>query len=123
MTYVDIRQRAIELIQQLPPERLSDAVHWLEALNGNDEETALVEIIQQRLSPNEQKRFDELRDRSEYGILNAAEQQEFIAYADRLEQQNVARLQAMIKLAEIRNTDLPTLNRQFRLEPPNHHAV
>lgn len=119
MTHTDIRQRAIELIQQLPPERLTDVVHWLESL---DEETALIAIIQRRLSPNEQQRLDELRDRSEQDTLSEAEQLEYIAYADRLEQQNVDRLEALIKLAKLRNVDLPTLNRQFCLESPNSYA-
>ncbi|MBE9008643.1 hypothetical protein IQ250_00235 [Pseudanabaenaceae cyanobacterium LEGE 13415] len=119
MTHTDIRQRAIELIQHLPPERLSDVVRWLESL---DEETALITIIQRRLPPNEQQRLEELRDRSEQDTLSEAEQLEFIAYADRLEQQNVERLEALIKLAQLRNVDLPTLNRQFRSESPTRYA-
>ncbi len=122
MTHIDIRQRAIELIQQLPPERLNDVVHWLEALSKTDEEAALVEIIQHQLPPNEQQRLIELRDRNESDILTEAEHREYIAYADRLEQQNVERLEALIKLAKIRNIDLPTLNRQFRLESPTSYA-
>ena len=42
MTHTDIRQRAniawseaSELIQQLPPERLTDVVHWLESKSFN----------------------------------------------------------------------------------------
>ena len=89
MTHTDIRQRAniawseaSELIQQLPPERLTDVVHWLESLNAN-EETTLIEIIQRRLSPYEQRRLEELRDRSEQGILTESEQHEYITYTDR----------------------------------------
>jgi hypothetical protein len=113
MTHTDIRQRAIELIQQLPPERLNDVVHWLESLSSTDE-TALIEIIQRRLPPYEQQRLNELRDRSEQDPLNETEQQEYITYADRLEQQSVDRLEALIKLANLRNIDVPTLNQQFR---------
>lgn len=121
MTYTDIRQRAIELIQQLPPERLTDVVHWLESLN-TPEETTLIEIIQRRLSPDDQQRLNELHDRSEQGTLTESEQQEYITYADRLEQQNVDRLEALIKLAKLRNIDLPTLNRQFQSESSNPYA-
>jgi hypothetical protein len=113
MTHTDIRQRAIELIQQLPPERLNDVVHWLESLSSTDE-TALIELIQRRLTPHEQQRLNELRDRSEQALLTETEQQEYITYADRLEQQNVDRLEALIKLANLRNIDVPTLNQQFR---------
>lgn len=123
MTYTDIRQRAIDLIQQLPPERLGEAVRWLESLNHSDEETALIEIIQRRLPPDDQQRFEQLRDRSECGTLSESERQEFIAYADRIEQQNVERLQALMKLAKIKNVDLPTLNQQFRSENSSPYAL
>jgi hypothetical protein len=122
MTHTDIRQRAIDLIQQLPPERLNDVVHWLESLSETDEETTLIEIIQRQLSPDEQQRLNQLRDRSEQNTLSDSEQREFIAYADRLEQQHIERLEALIKLAKIRKVDLPTLNHQFRLESPTSHA-
>jgi hypothetical protein len=112
MTHTDIRQRAIELIQQLPPERLDDVVHWLESLNTT-EETALIETIQRQLSPQDQQRLNELHDRSEQSLLTEAERQEYITYADRLEQQNLDRLEALIKLAKLRNIDVPTLNQQF----------
>ncbi|MCU0551510.1 MAG: hypothetical protein MUC48_19375 [Leptolyngbya sp. Prado105] len=112
MTYTDIRQRAIELIQQLPPERLNDVVHWLESLNSTDE-IALIEIIQRRLPPHEQQRLNELRDRSEQALLTETEQQEYITYTDQLERQNVDRLEALIRLAKLRNIDVPTLNQQF----------
>lgn len=75
-------------------------------------------MIQRRFPLQEQQRLNELRDRSEQGILTETEQQEYIAYADRLEQQNVDRLEALIKLAKLRNSDVSTLNQQFRSENP-----
>jgi hypothetical protein len=59
----DIRRRAIELIEQLSPERLTAVVQLLEFLSEpthqaapNSEELALIEVIQRRLPPDEQKR-------------------------------------------------------------------
>ena len=121
MTHTNIRQRAIELIQQLPPERLDDVVHWLESLNTN-EETALIEIIQRQLPPQEQQRLNELRDRAEQARLTETERQEYITYADRLEQQNVDRLEALIKLAKLINIDVPTLKQQFRSDSTHTYA-
>jgi len=57
----DIRRRAIELIEQLSPERLTAIVQLLEFLSepsqhsaSNPRDVALVEVIQRRLPPEEQ---------------------------------------------------------------------
>ena len=82
-TTTDIRQRAIELIEQLPNSRLTAAINYLESLSqSSSEEAALLQIIQRcaSMSPGrhraprvhrsrdltveEQKRLDELRVRS-----------------------------------------------------------
>lgn len=123
----DIRKRAIELIEQLPPERLAAVVHLLELLSDPTQadvpEAALVEIIQRRLPADQQKRLEELRDRCEWGELTLDEQQELIQYEDRLEQWRVERLAALMELAKLRGVDLLTLNRQFTPESQPFHAV
>lgn len=117
MTHTNLRQQAIELINQLPQERLTAVVRFIELLNQpSAEERSLIEVIQRRLSPSEQQRLDELRDRNEWSTLTETEHRELIAYEDRLEQQNVTRLAALMRLAKISNIDLPTLNHQFRSE-------
>lgn len=68
----EIRQRVIALLEQLPGESLVRAVEFLEALSHEAlqvsliskpeaNETALLEIIQRRLSPEEQERLVYLR--------------------------------------------------------------
>ncbi|MBD2527866.1 hypothetical protein, partial [Nostoc sp. FACHB-133] len=116
----DIRRRAIELIEQLSEERLTAVVQLLEFLSepskfaaSNPIELALVEVIQRRLTPNEQKRLEELRKRGEWGELTDMEHEELIQYEDQLEQWRVERLEALMELARLRNMDLLTLNRQF----------
>ncbi|MEH1864600.1 MAG: hypothetical protein V7K69_06225 [Nostoc sp.] len=126
----DIRRRAIELIEQLSEERLTAVVQLLEFLSepskfavSNPIELALVEVIQRRLAPNEQKRLEELRKRGEWGELTDMEHEELITYEDQLEHWRVERLEALMELARLRNMDLLTLNRQFVSESQLFHAV
>lgn len=126
----DIRRRAIELIEQLSEERLSAVVQLLEFLSepskfaaSNPIELALVEVIQRRLAPNEQKRLEELRKRGEWGELTDIEHEELITYEDQLEQWRVERLEALMELAMALDMDLLTLNRQLVSESKLFHAV
>lgn len=126
----DIRRRAIELIEQLSEDRLTAIVQLLEFLSepskfaaSNPIELALVEVIQRRLAPNEQKRLEELRKRVEWGELTDMEHEELITYEDQLEQWRVERLEALMELARLRNMDLLTLNREFVSESQLFHAV
>lgn len=120
---IDIRRRAIALIEQLSPEKLTAIVQLLELLSepsqsatSNPQEVTLREIIQRHLTPDTQKRLHELRDRCEWGELTDTEQEELIQYEDQLEQWRVERLQALMELAKLKNIDLLTLNRQFLSE-------
>ncbi|BBD69121.1 hypothetical protein NIES4072_35500 [Nostoc commune NIES-4072] len=126
----DIRKRAIELIEQLSPEKLSAVVQLLEFLSepsqpatSNDQEVVLLEVIQRHLAFDEQKRLQDLRDRCEWGELTAIEHEELIQYEDRLEQWRVERLQALIELAKLKKIDLLTLNRQFLSDSQLFHAI
>ena len=64
----NIRRRAIELIEQLPVDRLTALVQLLEFLSepaqqaiASPEEVALIDVIQRRLPTDEQQRLNELR--------------------------------------------------------------
>jgi hypothetical protein len=109
---IDIRRRAIELIEQLSPEKLTAIVQLLELLSepsqaatSNPQEVALLEIIQRHLAPDTHKRLQELRDRCEWGELTDTEQEELIQYEDQLEQWRVERLQALMELAKLKNNE------------------
>ncbi|MCC5637531.1 hypothetical protein LC593_17110 [Nostoc sp. CHAB 5844] len=126
----DIRRRAIELIEQLSPEKLSTVVQLLEFLSessqpaiSNPQEIALLQVILRHLAPDKQKRLQELRDRCEWGELTDSEHEELIQYEDQLEQWRVERLQALMELAKLKNIDLLTLNRQFTSQSQLFHAV
>lgn len=130
MPPVDIRQRAIFLIEHLPQNKLAAVVQLLEILTEptsqgatDAEEASLLEIIQRRLPETEQARLNELRDCCEWGNLSEAEHQELIRYEDRLEQHRVERLEALIELAKLRNLDLLTLNQQFSAQSHPSNAA
>ncbi|MDZ8051640.1 MAG: hypothetical protein RMX68_006080 [Aulosira sp. ZfuVER01] len=92
-TATDIRRRAIALIEQLSPEKLSAVVQLLEFLSepseqaaSNPQEIALLEVIQRRLPPDQQQRLQELRDRCKWGELTEIGHEKLIHYEDQLEQ-------------------------------------
>jgi len=87
-------------------------------LLANDEEQALLQVIQaQRLAADEQKRLDMLRAQSRKGQLTATEQAELLTFVQRVERQDLARIQALIELARRRNTTLPNLLHELGLDP------
>jgi hypothetical protein len=126
----EIRQRAIALLEQLPGESLPRAVKFLEALSHealqesettpSASETALLEIIQRRLPSEDQKRLAYLRQRNEAEEITDTEHQELLVYIDRVEQLDVERASALIKLAQLRQVDLKILIQELL---PTHSNV
>jgi hypothetical protein len=121
LSTTDIRQKAIALIGQLPQDTLMAVVQLLELLaepskSGafDGKEAQLLAIVQQDLPKDEQIRLHELRDRCEWGELSQSEHQELIGYEDRLEQQRIERLEALMALAKVKNIDLMNLNQQIQ---------
>jgi hypothetical protein len=111
-------KRAITLVEQLPADKLTIALNFLEQLHQKTDETQLMQVIQQQPVLDRQ-RLEDLRDRCEWGHLTPEEHQELMQYEDAIEQHNVDRLQAMIQLAQLKNIDLPTLNQQLRADLPH----
>jgi len=120
----EIRKRAIALVEQLPGESLTKALEFLEALSHEaskesetapveSQEQALLQIIQRRLSTEDQTRLAYLRQQNEMGEITEAEHQELLAYVDRVECQDAERAEALIQLAKIRKVDLKTLIHEF----------
>lgn len=126
-----IRQKAIALLQQLPDDQLAQAVEFLEELShqtlqpgeiaaNSPQEDTLLQIIQRRLSPDDQARLNALRQRNEAGNITDAEYQELLKYVDRVEQQDADRAAALIQLAQLRQVDLKTLINKFL---PTHQTI
>jgi hypothetical protein len=120
----EIRQRAIALLEKLPGESLVKAVEFLEALshaalqvseapNQEISEAALLQIIQNRLSTEEQGRLAYLRQQNEMEVITDTEHQELLIYVERVEQQDAERAEALIKLAQLRQVDLQVLIKEF----------
>jgi hypothetical protein len=118
----EFRQRAIELLENLPGESLVKAVEFLESLahtalqaatDLDVDEASLLEIIQRRLSPEEQTRLVYLRQQNETGVITDTKHQELLVYVDRVEHQDCDRAEALIKLAQLRQVDLKVLVDEF----------
>jgi len=117
----NIRQRAKDLVDQLPDSSLQRAIALLEALQppvaaphpSPEAETELLAIIQWRLPPEEQTRLDYLRQRSETDALSPSEHQELLVYSDLLEQHDAQRAAALIQLAQLRQVPLEQVLTEF----------
>ncbi|MBR8835565.1 MAG: hypothetical protein DSM106950_16520 [Stigonema ocellatum SAG 48.90 = DSM 106950] len=127
----EIRTRAIALLEQLPEESLvkalkflsalsQEALHVSEAPKPSVSEAALLQIIQRRLSSEEQDRLAYLRQQNEMGVITDTEHQELLMYVERVEQQDAERAEALIKLAQFRQVDLKVLINEFL---PTHSNV
>jgi hypothetical protein len=120
----EFRQRAIELLENLPGESLVKAVEFLESLahkalqasvakDTGVSEAPLLAIIQRRLSPEEKTRLAYLRQQNETGLITDTEHQELLVYVDQVELQDGERTEALIKLAQLRQVDLKVLVDEF----------
>ncbi|RCJ30473.1 hypothetical protein A6769_33350 [Nostoc punctiforme NIES-2108] len=128
---IEIRKRAIALLEQLPGESLVKAVEFLEslsyeALQGSQTtmpqagEAGLIEVIQHHLSPEQQDRLTYLRQQNETGEITQTEHQELLMYVERVEQEDAERAEALIQLAQLRSCDLKVLINEFL---PTHTNV
>ena len=120
----EIRQRAIALLEQLPGESLVKAVEFLESLSHQalqvseiktykTRETDLIQIIQRRLSTEQQERLNYLRQQNETEEITETEHQELLIYVELIEKQDAERAEALIQLAQIRGVDLQVLIHEF----------
>jgi hypothetical protein len=110
---------------QLPPLELEQLVAKLQGLRRQTtaprlsaKETELLRQINQGPPAELQRRFDLLRKKRLRTKLSRAEQQEMLALTQQFEQVDVARLQWLAQLAELRQVSLPALMQQLGLEPP-----
>ena len=118
------RQKALSLLEKLPKESLNKAVEYLETLSQNvqqetvnssivSNENQLIEIIQLRLSPDQKKCLDYLRQQNETGKITEQEHQELLNYVDQIEQQDAQRAEALIQLAQLRQVALKIIIDEF----------
>jgi len=126
----DNRQKAMQLVEQLPEESLSEVIELLDALhrqtrdnktlNLASSEEKLLQIIHRKLSEAEQTRLDYLRQQNEQGDeMTEAERQELLAFVSRIENEDAERAAAILQLAQIRQVKPLSLISEFA----SNHAV
>jgi len=107
----------IRAVEQLPSEELAEFARRVIAIQVrrgvpllmNDEEQALLVAISGRLPTEAQRRLDELREKSYEETLTPVEQAELLAFVQQVEQRDVARAEALVRLAKKRDTTVSEL--------------
>ncbi|MFM7602765.1 MAG: hypothetical protein ACKO7R_16470 [Pseudanabaena sp.] len=118
------RQKAIQLVEQLPEESLTEVIELLNILHqrasqtktmpSDNTEEKLLQIIHRKISKEEQARLDYLRQLNESGDdMTTAEYQELLAFVSRIEKEDANRVSAIFQLAQIRKVDPLSLITKF----------
>ncbi|WP_020559728.1 hypothetical protein [Thiofilum flexile] len=83
-------------------------------------EVQLLTHINQGLPAQEQKRWTQLEQKRQEETLTPEEHQELLKLNDQLEQLNVVRMQALTKLAFIRQISITTLMQNLGIRTPDY---
>jgi hypothetical protein len=84
------------------------------------EEAGLLEKINQGLSPDAQRRYDELTAKRRAETLTSEEHQELLALIDRIERADAERAQTLTDLARLRKVSVTTLMSELGIRPPEY---
>jgi len=76
-------------------------------------EDQLLQVINRRLSQDDQVRLDSLREQNEIGEITEVEYQELLAFVSRVENEDAERAAAILHLSQIRNVDPIILITEF----------
>lgn len=116
---LDALVSATRKLSELDLQRLSDEVLALRAQRRasclTEQESDLFRQINEPLPPEMQRRYDELTARRDARSLELAEYQELLNLSERVEATNVVRVEALTKLAALRNVSLRELMRQLHI--------
>lgn len=85
------------------------------ASNIRKKEAELLLEINRGLSPDLQKRFDELAEKLAAENMTPDEREEFLKLTDRIEKQDAKRIGLLGKLAELRQISLDDLMRELQI--------
>jgi len=115
----------LKAVEQLPPQELARFVRQVVALQAkqggallaDEEEQVLLTVVEQRLPPDLQARLDTLRAESRQRALTSFEQAELLQFVQRVEQHDLERTEALIKLAQKRGISVSALLDELGLEP------
>ncbi len=81
-------------------------------------ETRLLQKINRGLPPNVQQRYNELTAKRRAETLTSEEHQELLTLIDRIERADAERVQALTKLAQLRDVSVMTLMVELGIRPP-----
>lgn len=114
-------------VEKLPTQELTEFVRRVIAIQARrgvpllaeEEEQMLLKAIEGRLPTGAQDRLDVLREKSREGTLTPTEQAELLGFVQRVERQDLARVEALVDLARKRGTTVSSLMRELGIEA-NH---
>lgn len=115
----------LKAVEQLPPQELTKFVRQALALQAkqgaallaDDEEQAILAVVEQQLPPDLQARLDTLRAESRQRPLTVSEQAELLQFVQQVEGYDLQRTEALIELAQKRGVSVSTLLTELGLEP------
>ena len=123
-THIDTEQ-LLEGVAQLETSELQSFVSQVSFILANRSaqmlpaaETALIQIINQALPANTQRRYDELQQKRRNSALSEQEHQELLDLVDVVEQASAKRLEALIALARLRQVSVDKVMQQLEIQPP-----
>ena len=90
------------------------------AIPASPRESELLQQIKSSLSQIDWQRYQQLIEKRHAETLTLLEQNELIAFSDRLEAINIDRIDNLVKLAQIRNITVSDLMSQLGLKPVTH---
>jgi hypothetical protein len=120
-------EQLIRAVERLPQHELETFVAQIVALRAqrtaphlSQDETALLLQINAGISPDLQRRFNELVAKRQTETVTPAELTELIQITDVIEQQDAQRLAALIALAQLRQTTVNVLMDRLGIRPAAH---
>jgi hypothetical protein len=107
----------VKAVEQLPAQELTKFIRRVVALQArrggsllvDEEEQALLTVVETRLPSELQSRLDTLREEGRRRALTPSEQAELLQFVQQVEQQDLRRAEALIELARKRGISISTL--------------
>lgn len=116
--------KAVEQLNLPDLERLMFQIIALQAQHKapslSKDEAELLLKINQGLSLDTQKRFDELVSKRQAETLTQSEHQELLGLTDQIEKLDAERVKYLADLAQLRGTSLTALMADLEIHPPDH---
>jgi hypothetical protein len=115
----------VTAVDQLPNDELTQFVRRVLALQSHrglsildreDEITLLETIYRQRLNNRDQNRLRRRRSKSRQGRLTPEEHAELLQFVQRVEQQDLVRIKALVQLAQKRGVTVSDLLQELGIE-------